>query len=465
MQIERVYTPGLAQVAYLIGDEQAGVAAVIDPRRDVAEYLALAQQHGLRITHVFETHVHADFVSGALELAQATGAAVYTSRLGASEFLHTPIDDGDTIEVGSLCFTALFTPGHTPEHMAYLVTDPEISARPQSLFSGDMLFVGEVGRPDLLGESETAALVSQLFDSIRARLIPLDDDIIVYPGHGAGSACGKKIGDSSSTTIGQEKRFNYAFQISEREAFSAEIMAGMPPAPTYYPILKRVNKVGATPLKDLELGRPLSADDVEARRADGATVIDARAPEAFGGAHIPGAIFAGLGPNFTAWMGWLAPYEADLILVLDHDDQFEEACTELRRIGLDRIAGYLQGGLASWVASGRDIATLAQITVNELDERMKNDPTLRVLDVRSADEWNGGHIADAEHQYAGEIVGGTPHSNGVDTPEAGELALICGSGYRSSVAASVLQRNGQTELLNVIGGMTAWQAADLPTER
>lgn len=462
MQIERMYTPGLAQIAYLIGDESAGVAAVIDPRRDIDDYLALAQHHSLRITHIFETHVHADFVSGAPELAATTGATVYASRLGATEFEHTPLDDGDVIEVGSLRFKAFFTPGHTPEHMSYLVTDPSVNDRPQALFSGDMLFVGEVGRPDLLGEAQTAKLVSQLFDSIRERLIPLDDDIIVYPGHGAGSACGKKIGDSPSTTIGQEKRFNYAFQIANRAEFSTEIMAGMPPAPTYYPILKQVNKTGATLLRDIPHGHPLTADEVVTRMEDGALIIDARAPEAFGGAHIPGAFFAGLGPNFTAWMGWLAPFDSDIILVLEHDDQFDDARTELRRIGLDRVAGYLQGGLASWVASGREIATLPQITVNELHERLKNDSNLRVMDVRSNDEWDSGHIANAEHQYAGEIVGRAGHPNGIDA--TGELALICGSGYRSSVAASVLQRAGHSNLLNVIGGMTAWQAAGLPTK-
>jgi hydroxyacylglutathione hydrolase len=456
MKLERIYTPGLAQIAYIIGDEQAGVAAVIDPRRDIEEYLALAQSHGLRISHIFETHVHADFVSGAPELAATTGATIYASRLGASGFAHTPLDDGDVIEVGSLKVQALFTPGHTPEHMAYLVTDPAISERPQLLFSGDMLFVGEVGRPDLLGEAQTAALVSQLFESIRERLIPLDDDIIVYPGHGAGSACGKKIGDSPSTTIGQEKRFNYAFQIPDRAAFSTEIMVGMPPAPTYYPKLKQVNKAGAILLKELPHGHPLAADDVAARMDAGALVIDARAPEAFGGAHIPGTIFAGLGPNFTAWMGWLAPFDADIILVLEHDDQFEDARTELRRIGLDRVAGYLQGGMAAWTASGRDIATLPQISVHDLHAALA---TTSVLDVRSADEWNSERIDGATHQYAADIVRGD-----LPADTAGPFALICGSGYRSSVAASVLQRAGRDELVNVIGGMAAWQAAGLPVD-
>ena len=459
MRLERIYTPGLAQIAYLIGDEETGVATVIDPRRDIEEYLALATSAGLRITHIFETHVHADFVSGASELAQATGATIYASRLGESAFAHTPLDDGDTVEVGSLTFQARLTPGHTPEHLSYLVTDPAVSDRPQALFSGDMLFVGEVGRPDLLGEGQTDVLVSQLFDSIRERLIPLDDDLIVYPGHGAGSACGKKIGDSPSTTIGQEKRVNYAFQIPDRDAFKAEIMAGMPPAPTYYPVLKQVNKAGATLLADLPPEQPMSADAFAEQMDAGALVIDARAPEAFGGAHVEGAIFAGLGPNFTTWMGWLAPYDSDIILVLDHDEQFEAARTELRRIGIDRVLGYLQGGMSAWTASGRDIVSVPQMSVHALHDTLERADGLTVLDVRSADEWESGHIADAMHQYVAEIVRGKRPAE----PE-GPIALICGSGYRSSVAASVLQRAGWDDLINVIGGMTAWHTAKLPVE-
>ncbi len=463
MKIERIYTPGLAQIAYLVGDESSGVAALIDPRRDVNEYLDLAQSLGLRITHVFETHVHADFVSGAQEVVRATEATIYASRLGESTFDHVAIDDGDVIEVGSLRFQAYWTPGHTPEHMAFLVTDPAVSDAPQTLFSGDMLFVGEVGRPDLLGEAQTAQLVDQLFMSIRERLIPLDDEIIVYPGHGAGSACGKKIGDSPSTTIGQEKRFNYAFQIPDRDEFRSAIMDGMPPAPTYYPVLKRINKHGAPMMSELSPGQPLTADALEQQVRNGSFLVDARTQDAFGGAHIPGATFAGLGPNFTAWMGWLAPFEQDIVLVLAVDDQFEDARTELRRIGLDRVAGYLQGGMATWESEGRDIATLPQISVNDLQEQLTNDSAdIQVLDVRSLDEWNGGHIDGATHRYLADII--RENGSAAKVSENGTTtAIICGSGYRSSVAASVLQQAGTKNLVNVVGGMTAWQSAQLPT--
>jgi hydroxyacylglutathione hydrolase len=463
MRLERIYTPGLAQVAYLVGDEQTGVAAVIDPRRDVDEYLALADAAGLRITHVCETHIHADFVSGALELARASGATIYASRVGESAFAHEPLDDGDVLEIGALRLQALWTPGHTPEHMSYLLFDPARGHQPVALFSGDLLFVGEVGRPDLLGEGLTDQLAGQLYESIHQRLMSLPDDLVVYPGHGAGSSCGKSIGDADSTTMGQEKRFNYAFQTREPEAFRRAVLENMPPAPTYYPVLKRVNKAGARPLAELTPGTALSVQDVERRIAGNALLIDTRSPAAFGGAHIPGALFAGLGTNFTTWMGWLAPYDRDLVLLLEEDWQFEEARTQLRRIGLDRVAGYLAGGLPDWLAAGRDIASLPQLSVHELHERLAGG--LHVLDVRGDDEWRGGHIADASHRYAGELVRGANGASVKGVPTASPLALICGSGYRSSVVASVLQRQGRADLLNVLGGMEGWQAAGFETVR
>ena len=462
MGLERIYTPGLAQVAYLVGDEEAGIAAVIDPRRDIDAYLNLARAKGLRVTHIFETHIHADFVSGAPELAAATGATIYASRRGEEAFPHEPLDDGDVVEVGALRIAALWTPGHTPEHLSYLLTDPALGNRPQALFSGDMLFVGDVGRPDLLGEAHTTQLVEQLFSSVRGKLMPLADDLIVYPAHTAGSACGKSIGDAPSTTIGQEKRFNYAFQLTDLDQFREAIMQGMPPSPTYYPVLKQVNKAGAPLLKTLEEPRPLDPGAVAEHAASGALMVDTRSPAAFGDAHVPSSIFVGLGPNFAVWMGWLAPYDKDLVLILEDDSRLDEALTELRRIGLDRVAGYLRGGLPAWVSDGREIATLPQVSVRELRERLTRDARApHVLDVRSADEWRAGHIAGASHHYLADII----HDEDAAThvPADGAIATICGTGYRASVAASLLERAGRHNLVNVIGGMEAWNAAGLET--
>lgn len=457
---DRIFTPGLAQVAYLVTDETAGVAAIIDPRRDIEVYLDWATNHGVRIAAILETHVHADFVSGAPELAAATGAPIYASRLGDQEFPHEPLDDGDTIQVGRLRLKALWTPGHTPEHLAFLLFDPEMGEEAQALFSGDALFVGEVGRPDLLGQEQTERLAGQLFHTVTERLSRLPDRVVVYPGHTAGSACGKKIGDAPSTTIGQEKLTNYAFQARRKEQFVAMVLAGMPLAPTYYPTLKRVNKVGAPPLASLPAGDALTPEDVAAHQAAGALVIDARTPRAFGAGHLPGALFAGLGPNFVAWMGWLAPYDRDLILVLDDDAAFAEARTELRRIGLDRVAGYLAGGVAAWREAGRETVALPQLTVQELHERRAAGEPISVLDVRGDDEWASGHIAGAGHTFAGAIAQG---ADAPVTPDSGPVAIICGSGYRSTVASSLLQARGFGNLLNVSGGMTAWHEASLPT--
>jgi hydroxyacylglutathione hydrolase len=460
--LDRIDTPGLAQVAYLVADEAAGEVAVLDPRRDVDAYLVWAAARGLRISAILETHVHADFVSGARELAAVTGAPIYASRLGNQEFPHEPLDDGQEVAVGRLRLRALWTPGHTPEHLAYLLIDPQQGRAPIALYSGDALFVGEVGRPDLLGTEQTEQLANQLYHTIVDRLSRLDDNLIVYPGHTAGSSCGKKIGDASQTTIGSERRFNYAFQARSKEGFVRMVLDGMPPAPTYYRVLKRVNKIGPALLADLPTGASLTPADIAARQATGALVIDARSPDAFGAGHVPGASFAGPGPDFTTWMGWLAPYDRELILILADDDQFVEARTELRRIGLDRVGGYLAGGMAAWRDEGREVVTLPQLSVHDLADRLGNGrDDLVVLDVRSDVEWADGHIPGAVHAFAGELTQGAPAPVEGTRP----VAVICGTGYRSSVAASLLHARGWRNLINVAGGMEAWHEAGLPTSR
>jgi hydroxyacylglutathione hydrolase len=460
MLVDRIYTPGLAQVAYLVADEAAGVAAVIDPRRDIDTYLEWAAERGLRIEAILETHVHADFVSGARELATATGATIFTSRRGEQEFAHHPLDDGDNVAVGRLRLRAFWTPGHTPEHLSYLLIDPDAGPDPIALFSGDVLFAGEIGRPDLLGPEQTQQLVEQLYDTVVNRLSHLPDVAIVYPGHTAGSPCGKKIGDAPQTTIGQEKCFNYAFQARSKDEFVRAVMEGMPQPPAYYPTMKRVNKVGLALLRELPDGVALSPEKVAARQALGALVIDARSPEAFGAGHVPGAISVGLGSSFAIWAGWLTPYDRDLILILDEDERFGEARTELRRIGVDRVVGYLEGGMAAWRVSGREVVALPQMTVHDVASQLADSPNgLIVLDVRDQTEWAGGHIPGSVNRPVGEIV------QGVDAPvlSADLVAVICGTGYRSSIAASVLQARGMSNVVNVTGGMGEWEGAKLPT--
>ncbi len=460
MIVERFYTPGLAHVAYGIADSDTRQAAIIDPRRDVEEYLAWAAAHDLDIVAILETHVHADFVSGARELAVATGAPVYASRLGETEFAHEPLDDGDVIQVSNLRLGAYWTPGHTPEHMAFLLFDPARGDTPMALFSGDVLFPGEIGRPDLLGVDMVGGLVDQLYQTVTKRLSTLPDETVVYPGHGAGSPCGKKIGDAAQTTIGQEKRFNYAFQAGTRDAFVHAVMDGMPRPPTYYRTMKRVNKVGPVLLRELPDGRPRSADEVDTLHAQGALVIDGRTAAEFDAAHIPGSVAVGLGPSFAIWAGWLAPFDREVVLVAPDEQSYAQALLELRRIGIDSVAGYLRGGIDGWVASGRSTESVEELSVRELAQRLaRNGRGLRVLDVRDPTEWAAGHVPGAENISAGSLA------QGASVPDVGEtpVAVLCATGYRSAVAASLLKRRGVEAVIAVPGGMSAWTGAGLPT--
>jgi hydroxyacylglutathione hydrolase len=459
MIVDRVYTPGLAQVAYLVADDRANEVAVIDPRRDIDAYLAWADGHGLRIVAILETHVHADFVSGARELAAATGAPVYAGRLGATEFPHVPLDDGAEIRVGSLTLQARWTPGHTPEHIAYLLFDPEQGDAPLALFSGDVLFAGEIGRPDLLGPDAQRALIEQLFETVETRLRPLPDAVVVYPGHTAGSPCGKKIGAAPQTTMGQEKTFGYAFNQPDKASFIRAVMEGMPKPPAYYPFMKKVNKVGPTLLADLPGGVALSPGELVAKQVAGALVIDARPADAFAAGHVPGAVAVGLGPSFAIWAGWLTPSDREVVLVLDDDAHFVEARAELRRIGIDNVAGWLEGGMAAWRAADLPDQGLASMTVDALAARIERGrDELVVIDVRDRAEWSEGSVPGAVNCSAGEIAqGAEPAVNG------GPVAVICGAGYRSTVAASLLQARGRTDVVNVVGGMDAWKQAGFAT--
>lgn len=454
--IDRIFTPGLAQVAYLVADERAGVAVVIDPRRDVDVYLEWADRHGVKLIGTLETHVHADFVSGARELLERAGVPVYASRIGETEFPHQPLDDEDEIAVGSLRLRAFWTPGHTPEHMSYLLFEPGRD-EPIALFSGDALFVGEVGRPDLLGEQRTTTLVEHLYDTVFDRLTALPDDVVVYPGHTAGSSCGRSIGDAPSTTIGQERTFSYAFKPRIRKEFAAAIMENMPRPPAYYPTMKVVNKVGPTLLQTLSSGKRLDPAALRSALQTGALLIDTRDVSAFNRGHIPGSFFAGLGVDFVNWIGWLAPYDRDLVLIADDDAAFETAKLELHRIGLDRIFGIYADGMDAWAATGGQLQTNRAATPREIAGDVVTG-AVSLLDVRSLAEWNMGHVAGAIHQVAGDLVRGAESK----APAGRPVAVVCASGYRSTVITSVLQARGVENVINVSGGMDAWYDAGLP---
>lgn len=452
MIVKRFFTPELAQVAYAVGD--AGKVAIIDPRRDVDIYTEWADVTDNEIVAVLETHVHADFVSGSLELASRTGAPIYASRLGEQEFDHVPVEDGMTLDIGTVQLTAIHTPGHTPEHIAWKAEDSSAPDAKPLLFSGDALFVGDVGRPDLLGQGRTQELVDSLYETVSSIFKTLPDDMIVYPDHTAGSSCGKNIGSEPYTTIGNEKAMNYAFKPDSREAFADAVMRDMPEPPAYYPVMKKVNKQGAVPLDTLGRMQRLTADQLQDQIASGAMVIDTRSQKEFAAGHIPGSVFVGVGSSFSTWMGWLAPYDRDLALIANDEEQAQEALTMLHRIGLDRVAGY-HAGVESWRQSGRSLASLEVASAEEVMREQNSGEKPMVLDVRSESEYDSGHIDGAEHQFLGKIAQGDLPA--LDRSE--EVTVVCGAGYRSTVAASLMMANGFKDVRNIAGGMEAWNEA------
>ncbi len=457
---ERIQTEGIAELSYLIGDDSAGVAAVIDPRADVDCYLELAREKQVAITHIFETHIHADLVSGARELAaRLESAKIFVSHEGGAryDFDHEPIRDGDTFEFGSALITVRHTPGHTPEHVAYLVADKDHPDAPWGVLSGDSLFVSSAGRPDLLGTAQAKKLAKQLFRTLRKVYLKLDDGVIVYPGHGAGSPCGADIGDRLSSTIGYERRFNEFLQFDQVKPFTDYALSTAPPTPTYYPRMKKVNAKGPEVLGNLPGVRGLPPSSFrEAIRKKDHVLIDTRTMLAFGGGHIRGALSIGGKPMLSIWAGWLLDPKKPILLVLESDEQLDEIVRYFVRTGYTRFAGYLVGGMTAWNNAGLPLESVGQMTVHEVKREGKR---LQLLDVRSPDEWNSGHMPHARHAFLGEL-----------REQLGKLdrdrptAVYCDSGYRASIAASILQQAGFSCVCNIPGSWQAWQEAGFPVE-
>ena len=466
MEVRQLYLGCLAQASYIVGSD--GEACVIDPRRDVEVYLDAARERGWTIRHVIETHLHADFVSGHRELAAATGATIHVSRAAGAGYPHDALGEGSEIGVGGGRLRVLETPGHTPDSICLLLHGPGEST-PSAVFTGDTLFIGDVGRPDLAaaaassaGGSSVAPVASAeaqagaLYDSLHRKLLALPDAVIVYPGHGAGSMCGRNLSKETVSTIGEQRRTNYALQPMTREAFVAMMTTDLPEVPAYFGRDVRVNREGPALLADLPPPPPLDPDAVAARQNGGAVVLDTRSSAAFGAGHVPGSIHIGLDGQFASWAGTLIPAGTPLLLVAEGTDRVAEARTRLARVGLESVAGYLAGGLAAWSARGLPVAQTEQITVQELAARLA-EGSCRLLDVRRPPEWSSGHIARADARPLSDLARS-------DSPERGEapLAVICAGGYRSSIAASLLERAGSGPVCNVVGGMAAWTAARLP---
>ena len=477
MLFERIEDKGLAQYSYIVGCERAGEVAVVDPRRDVDVYLDFVRARGLRITHVLETHIHADFASGALELATRAGAQLALSAFDTDEtyqvrFQHEVLRDRDTIAIGNVRLQALHTPGHTPEHLSFLVFDGARSTdHPMVLLTGDFLFVGSVGRPDLLGQGQTQDLARKLYDSVRRVLAPLPDGLEIAPGHGAGSMCGAGMSGRPTSTLGFERIANPYLRndLSEME-FVRMVLEHVPPLPDYYPRMKTLNSRGPQMLNGLpgltavqveQFRRAISDAGVDTSAEARPVVIDLRDQVSYGAAHIPGALGIGAGTNVSTWASWVVPYERPLWLVASRVEDIEPAVRSLVRVGLDDVRGYLDGGIEAWIAAGYEQAHTPQIAPGQLAERLNDaHAPLHVLDVRSDQEWDDGHIAGAQH-----IMGGELPARLSELPANGTIVVACGTGYRSTVAASVLERAGRTNVMNLTGGMSAWYAAGLPVER
>jgi hydroxyacylglutathione hydrolase len=453
---ETVRTDGLAHLSYLIGDRSLGQAVVIDPRRDVDIYLELARKHRLTITHAVETHIHADFVSGSRELAARTGTAkVAVSVEGGARygFAHEPLRDGSQLELGAVTLTAVHTPGHTPEHMAYLAAE---KGKPWGFFSGDFLFADSVGRPDLLGAAQTPGLARSLFRSLRTALAPLPDALALYPGHGAGSPCGANICDRQST-IGHERRHNPALQFSDESAFIDWVLSTAPPMPRYYPRMKKINAQGPEVLKELPTVEWLGPAAFQRRlKAGPVQLIDNRQMLAFGGGHINGAWNLGPRAELSLWAGWMLDETLPIALVLPRDEDLPEVLRQFLRVGFTNFAGCLKGGLEAWVNAGLPVQGLPQVPVHELNTLLP-PRDCQLLDVRSPREWDEGHLSGARYLFLGELPEKLRDLN-PDRP----VVVYCASGYRSSLAASLLQARGFSKVRNVPGSYAAWTAAGFP---
>jgi hydroxyacylglutathione hydrolase len=457
MFFQHIYDKSLAQASYFIGCQKAGVAAVIDAKRDVDTYIEIAKANNMTITHIFETHIHADFLAGSRELAQLTGAQLYLSDEGGEgweyEFPHIGLKDNDIVKLGNLSFKVLHTPGHTPESISFLLTDHPASNEPVMLFTGDFVFVGDIGRPDLL--EKAAGMVGtqdkgakQMYQSIK-KFNALADYIQVWPGHGAGSACGKALGAVPSTTVGYEKARNWAFQYpTDETGFTKYLLADQPEPPKYFAMMKKLNKVDRPLLTEVPKLKKLSIEEVNTQMAEGVKLLDARPKTEFAAGFIPGSLNIQGNNSFATWAGWFLTYDEPFMILAD-ESMLDDLTRKLMRIGLDNIAGYLPS-VSEYTNAG---GTLEKVNLVELAEAkvLANDSTVQVVDLRGVAEFNAGHIKDAENVFVGTLP------NNLDKISKDKKVMIhCQGGDRASIAYSILVKNGFKNIVNYSAGMNEW---------
>ena len=453
MYFEQFYLGCLAHASYMLGS--GGEAVVVDPQRDVEIYLEAARREKLEIRHIFETHLHADFVSGHRELAERTGAQIYIGAKAGARFPHQPVSDGFELKVGSLRLQGLETPGHTPESICIVVIDEEKSPKPVAVLTGDTLFIGDAGRPDLSKTHTPQELAGLLYDSLHKKLMTLDDAVTVYPAHGAGSLCGRNMRADRSSTIGTERLTNYVLQIASRDEFVRQMTSNLPRRPDYFLKDAEINREGAASLA--ALGELASIPPAELKEiiAQGGIALDVRPGDEFAAGHVPGSISIPLSGQFATWAGTLLGLYSEPALIASSADQLAEARMRLARVGIEELRGSLANGIAGWAQAGFELQSFPQISVRELAARR---PMLPVLDVRREAEWNAGHIDQAQSAPLDNFSERLP-----DISRNEPVAVHCKSGYRSVIACSFLQRAGFTNIINVQGGFDAWAAADLPS--
>ncbi|HKN34429.1 MAG TPA: rhodanese-like domain-containing protein [Terriglobales bacterium] len=453
MYFEQFYLGCLAHASYMLGS--GGEALVVDPQRDVDLYLKAADEHGLKISHIFETHLHADFVSGHKELAARTGARIYIGEKAGATYPHVDAHDGYELQVGQCRISVLETPGHTPESVCLVVTDLEKSQKPWAVLTGDTLFIGDVGRPDLSESHTPEELAGLLYDSLHKKLMKLPNEVLVYPAHGAGSLCGRNMRAERSSTIGTERLTNYALQIRSRSEFVHQLTSNLPARPDYFQQDAEINREGAASLDELPELPLIPAAKLSAMMDDGTPALDVRPPEEFAAGHVPGSINIGLSGQFASWAGALLGLESRPVLIADSQARIDEARMRLARVGIEELSGYLESGVSGWTQAGFSLAHLPQITAQDLNQR-RRDPGLHVLDVRRAGEWEAGHVAEAHLWPLDRFKEALPL---VD--KTMPMAVHCKSGYRSTIACSLLMRAGYRNVINVVGGFDAWQTAQL----
>jgi glyoxylase-like metal-dependent hydrolase (beta-lactamase superfamily II)/rhodanese-related sulfurtransferase len=462
MYFKQFYLNCLAHASYLIGSD--GEAAVVDPQRDVDQYLTEAIARNLEIKYVIETHLHADFVSGHRELAERTGAEIVFGKQAGATFPHRAVGDGDELAVGRVRLKFLETPGHTPESICILITDTEVSPNPQKILTGDTLFVGDIGRPDLAGgrgyTPETMA--GMMYDSLHEKLLRLPDNVEVFPAHGAGSMCGRNMSNETSSTIGMQRRLNYALKPMSKDEFVRMMTADLPEAPSYFPLDAEINRSGARGLNELPEPKPLSPKEVHDFSIERDHIIlDVRAAQQFGAGHIPRSLNIGLGGQFASWAGTLIPSVSQVVIIADSQDQVDEAVTRLARVGIETVEGFLDGGIASWAEAGYETEAVPQISVDELNQLLHEQEDLQVIDVRRPPEFESGHVPRAVTAPLSVL---NAHLSKLGLNPSNQTAVICAGGYRSSAATSILKQHGFTDVLNVAGGTSAWINAGYPIE-